>query len=58
MTTDECFFFFFVVVIFFSPHADAESMEEEAEFNWEEYLEETGAEATPHTTFKHVSLHL
>lgn len=33
-------------------------MEEEAEFNWEEYLEETGAEAAPHTTFKHVSLHL
>lgn len=35
---------------------DAESMEEEAEFNWEEYLEETGANAAPHTTFKHVSM--
>ena len=30
-------------------------MEEEAEFNWEEYMEETGANAAPHTTFKHVS---
>ena len=30
--------------------------EEEAEFNWEEYMEETGAAApAPHTTFKHVS---
>lgn len=28
--------------------------EEEAEFNWEEYLEETGGEAAPHTAFKHV----
>lgn len=31
-------------------------MEEEAEFNWEEYLEETGAEAAPHTTFRHVCM--
>lgn len=31
---------------------DAESMEEE--FIWEEYMEETGAAAAPHTTFKHV----
>lgn len=31
-------------------------MEEEAEFNWEEYMEETGADAAPHTTFKHVSV--
>lgn len=30
-------------------------MEEEAEFNWEEYMEETGANAAPHTTFRHVS---
>lgn len=30
-------------------------MEEEAEFNWEEYMEEKGAIAAPHTTFKHVS---
>lgn len=28
--------------------------EEEAEFNWEEHLEETGGEAAPHTAFKHV----
>lgn len=34
---------------------DADSMDEEAEFNWEEYMEETGANAAPHTTFKHVS---
>lgn len=40
-----------------SVHSDAESMEEEAEFNWEEYMEETGANAAPHTTFKHVSVH-
>ena len=30
-------------------------MEEEAEFNWEEYMEETGASPAPHTAFKHVS---
>ena len=30
-------------------------MEDEVEFNWEEYLEETGASAAPHTSFKHVS---
>lgn len=35
---------------------DADSMEEETEFNWEEYMEETGADAAPHTTFKHVSI--
>ena len=35
--------------------SDADSMEEEADFNWEEYLEETGATAAPHTAFKHVS---
>lgn len=36
-------------------YSDADFMEEEAEFNWEEYMEETGANAAPHTTFKHVS---
>lgn len=36
-------------------HLDADSMEEEVEFNWEEYLEENGADAAPHTNFKHVS---
>ncbi|XP_068590100.1 scm-like with four MBT domains protein 2 isoform X2 [Cebidichthys violaceus] len=43
-------------------HADSmkeeEEEEEEAEFNWEEYMEETGASAVPHTTFKHVELSL
>ncbi|KAM3587859.1 uncharacterized protein V6R79_015419 [Siganus canaliculatus] len=39
-------------------NTDAESMEEEAEFNWEEYMEETGAVAAPHTTFKHVEISL
>lgn len=33
----------------------ADLLEEEAEFNWEEYMEETGAAAAPHTAFKHVS---
>uniref|UniRef100_A0A3B4URZ0 Scm like with four mbt domains 2 n=1 Tax=Seriola dumerili TaxID=41447 RepID=A0A3B4URZ0_SERDU len=37
---------------------EEESMEEEAEFNWEEYMEETGANAAPHTTFKHVEISL
>lgn len=36
-------------------YLDADSMEEEVEFNWEEHLEETGADAAPHTNFKHVS---
>ncbi|XP_068443062.1 scm-like with four MBT domains protein 2 isoform X2 [Clinocottus analis] len=31
---------------------------EEAEFNWEEFMEETGAGAAPHTTFKHVEVSL
>ncbi|KAK6314856.1 hypothetical protein J4Q44_G00143850 [Coregonus suidteri] len=39
-------------------HSDADSMEEEADFNWEEYLEETGATAAPHTAFKHVDISL
>ncbi|XP_069581692.1 LOW QUALITY PROTEIN: scm-like with four MBT domains protein 2 [Brachyistius frenatus] len=39
-------------------NTDAVSMEEEAEFNWEEYMEETGAVAAPHTTFKHVEISL
>uniref|UniRef100_A0A674F5N8 Scm like with four mbt domains 2 n=1 Tax=Salmo trutta TaxID=8032 RepID=A0A674F5N8_SALTR len=38
--------------------SDADSMEEEADFNWEEYLEETGATAAPHTAFKHVDISL
>ncbi|XP_069375725.1 scm-like with four MBT domains protein 2 isoform X1 [Paralichthys olivaceus] len=39
-------------------NTDAESVEEEAEFNWEEFMEETGANAAPHTTFKHVEISL
>ncbi|CDQ86136.1 unnamed protein product [Oncorhynchus mykiss] len=39
-------------------YSDADSMEEEADFNWEEYLEETGATAAPHTAFKHVDISL
>uniref|UniRef100_A0A096MEV5 Scm like with four mbt domains 2 n=1 Tax=Poecilia formosa TaxID=48698 RepID=A0A096MEV5_POEFO len=34
----------------------AESMEEE--FMWEEYLEETGGTAAPHTIFRHVEVSL
>lgn len=34
---------------------DADSMEDEAEFNWEEYIEEKGGSAAPHSNFKHVS---
>ncbi|KAM9824732.1 scm-like with four MBT domains protein 2 [Neosynchiropus ocellatus] len=37
---------------------EAEMMEEEVEFNWEEYMEEKGANAAPHTTFKHVEISL
>ncbi|KAM7378498.1 hypothetical protein PAMA_013416 [Pampus argenteus] len=37
---------------------NTDSMEDEAEFNWEEYMEETGANAAPHTTFKHVEISL
>ncbi|CAM9289843.1 unnamed protein product [Lampetra planeri] len=39
-------------------HTNAENMEDEVEFNWEEYLEETGANVAPHTTFKHVEISL
>ncbi|XP_069485774.1 scm-like with four MBT domains protein 2 isoform X2 [Ambystoma mexicanum] len=34
------------------------SSTEEADFNWDEYLEETGASAAPHTSFKHVEISL
>lgn len=34
---------------------DAGSSVEEMEFNWDEYLEDTGAIAAPHGSFKHVS---
>lgn len=39
-------------------NTDAESMEEEAEFSWEEYIEEKGGSAAPHTNFKHVETSL
>lgn len=32
--------------------------EEEVDFNWEEYLEYTGATAAPHTSFRHVEISL
>ncbi|XP_019753141.1 scm-like with four MBT domains protein 2 isoform X2 [Hippocampus comes] len=35
-----------------------EAREEEAEFNWQERLEELGAIAAPHTAFKHVEVSL
>ncbi|XP_019402974.1 PREDICTED: scm-like with four MBT domains protein 1 isoform X4 [Crocodylus porosus] len=38
--------------------ADAGSAVEEAEFSWDEYLEETGATAAPHGSFKHVDTSL
>ncbi|XP_074861848.1 scm-like with four MBT domains protein 1 [Carettochelys insculpta] len=38
--------------------ADAGSGVEEAEFNWDEYLEDTGATAAPHGSFKHVDTSL
>lgn len=38
--------------------ADAGSSVEEVEFNWDEYLEDTGATAAPHGSFKHVDTSL
>lgn len=37
---------------------DAGSVVEEAEFSWDDYLEDTGATAAPHSSFRHVSKHL
>nr|XP_060621871.1 scm-like with four MBT domains protein 1 [Anolis sagrei ordinatus] len=37
---------------------DASSGVEEAEFNWDEYLEDTGAISAPHGSFKHVDTSL
>uniref|UniRef100_A0A673ZLV5 Scm like with four mbt domains 2 n=1 Tax=Salmo trutta TaxID=8032 RepID=A0A673ZLV5_SALTR len=45
-------------ILFYPQTLYADSMEEEADFNWEEYLEETGATAAPHTAFKHVDISL
>uniref|UniRef100_A0A673IW35 SAM domain-containing protein n=1 Tax=Sinocyclocheilus rhinocerous TaxID=307959 RepID=A0A673IW35_9TELE len=41
-----------------SPQLCMDCVEEEVDFNWEEYLEETGATAAPHTSFRHVELSL
>ncbi|XP_048876775.1 scm-like with four MBT domains protein 2 [Brienomyrus brachyistius] len=38
-------------------HSDGDSTEE-VDFSWEEYLEENGAAAAPHTAFKHVEISL
>ncbi|XP_009567279.2 scm-like with four MBT domains protein 2 isoform X1 [Cuculus canorus] len=38
--------------------SDEGSSIEDADFNWDEYLEETGASAAPHTSFKHVEISL
>uniref|UniRef100_A0A8C0H7T9 Scm like with four mbt domains 2 n=1 Tax=Chelonoidis abingdonii TaxID=106734 RepID=A0A8C0H7T9_CHEAB len=37
---------------------DEGSSIEETDFNWDEYLEETGASAAPHTSFRHVEISL
>ncbi|XP_038597078.1 scm-like with four MBT domains protein 2 [Tachyglossus aculeatus] len=38
--------------------SDEGSSMEDTDFNWDEYLEETGASAAPHTSFKHVEISL
>ncbi|NXA47876.1 SMBT2 protein, partial [Nothocercus julius] len=38
--------------------ADDGSSIEDTDFNWDEFLEETGANAAPHTSFKHVEISL
>uniref|UniRef100_A0A3B3QWW8 Scm like with four mbt domains 2 n=1 Tax=Paramormyrops kingsleyae TaxID=1676925 RepID=A0A3B3QWW8_9TELE len=38
-------------------HSDGDSTEE-VDFSWEEFLEENGAVAAPHTAFKHVEISL
>uniref|UniRef100_A0A4X2KUY4 Scm like with four mbt domains 2 n=1 Tax=Vombatus ursinus TaxID=29139 RepID=A0A4X2KUY4_VOMUR len=38
--------------------SDEGSSMEDPDFNWGEYLEETGAVAAPHTSFKHVEISL
>ncbi|MFT7798259.1 scm-like with four MBT domains protein 2 isoform X2 [Arapaima gigas] len=39
-------------------HSDGDFIEDDVDFNWEEYLEENGAMAAPHTSFKHVEISL
>lgn len=43
-----------LLLLFFCLPTEGGSGLEEAGFNWGEYLEETGASAAPHTSFKHV----
>ncbi|XP_005526129.1 PREDICTED: scm-like with four MBT domains protein 2 [Pseudopodoces humilis] len=38
--------------------SDEGSSIEDTDFNWDEFLEETGASAAPHTSFKHVEISL
>ncbi|XP_034983278.2 scm-like with four MBT domains protein 2 [Zootoca vivipara] len=38
--------------------SDESSNSEDVDFNWDEYLEETGSCAAPHTSFKHVEVSL
>ncbi|XP_061494274.1 scm-like with four MBT domains protein 2 isoform X2 [Rhineura floridana] len=38
--------------------SDESSNSEDVDFNWDEYLEETGSTAAPHTSFKHVEVSL
>ncbi|XP_042323979.1 scm-like with four MBT domains protein 2 isoform X3 [Sceloporus undulatus] len=37
---------------------DESSNSEDVDFNWDEYLEETGSSAAPHSSFKHVEISL
>uniref|UniRef100_A0A674IYL3 Scm like with four mbt domains 2 n=1 Tax=Terrapene triunguis TaxID=2587831 RepID=A0A674IYL3_9SAUR len=45
-------------MLLFSSQTDEGSSIEETDFNWDEYLEETGASAAPHTSFRHVEISL
>ncbi|XP_078232619.1 scm-like with four MBT domains protein 2 isoform X1 [Pogona vitticeps] len=38
--------------------ADGSSNSEDVDFNWDEYLEESGSSAAPHTAFRHVEISL
>lgn len=48
------FFFIFLNFFLFFLWTDEGSSVEDTDFNWDEFLEETGASAAPHTSFKHV----
>lgn len=47
---------FFFCLFGFCLSIEEGSSLEEIGFNWGEYLEETGASAAPHTSFKHVRI--